>query len=117
MVAMNEIVNITDMRSIPVMPTGESNAIWTNFKEWAHRGPYPHEEPSRPQLNCVKEVIQSGAIGVDFVLFGMNQQRSAKSLKGLGMVQGPGATFIHPEFKGPFDFATLRSGYLAYRCA
>ena len=65
----------------------------------------------------MKETIANAAIGVDFALFGMNQQRSAKSLKGLGMIQGPGNTFIHPEFKGPPDFATLRSYYLVYRCA
>ena len=84
---MNEIVCLTDVRSIPIMLSGEYNTIWGNFFRLCHRDPYPHEEPSRQQLTCVEETIANAAIGVDFALFGMNQQRSAKSLKGMGMVQ------------------------------
>ena len=105
---MPEIADVARIRSITLMPLEEVNNHWKNFKVMVHREPHPDEEPTRDQLTVVKEVLACGAGHVDFALFGADQQRTAKAMRGIGMIHGPGSKTIHQEFKGPPDYRHYR---------
>ena len=53
-----------------------------------HREPHSREEPSRDLLIVVRELLKIGTCFVDFALFGADQQRTAKAMRGIGMVAG-----------------------------
>ena len=111
--AMNELADVTKTRSILCITVEDCNKHWRNFKLRMWRNPYPSEEPTIGQLSVMVELIHSGAIYVDFAIFGPHQQRTAKHMKSLGMIVGPKGGLAHAEFKPPSppDYKHIRCSY------
>ena len=77
-VAINEIADVTIVRSIPLMTLTSFNDKYKNFQRLMHRPPHSWEECSIQQLSAVEELLRQGVCYVDLSIFGSNKQRSAK---------------------------------------
>ena len=68
-VAIDDIADTNNKRSIPVMAIPRFNQLYGNFFKWMGRVPYPHEEPTREQLSVVEEILCQGISPSGFALF------------------------------------------------
>ena len=87
---------------------------YKNYKKWAYVDPSPEMTPSPVQLSVLAVILLSGSCYVDLALWGSFQGRAARAMRCVGMVPGPGNTWVHVDFKGPPDFACWRMGFVVY---
>jgi hypothetical protein len=116
-VAINEIADVTKVRSIPLMPLATFNDKFKTFQRLMHRPPHAWEECSIQQLSAVEELLKEGVCYVDLSISGSNQQRSAKLMRVQGKVVGINGPLQNLEFKGPSDYFLFRRGFDVYACA
>ena len=105
-VALNEIVDTTKVRSVPILDKKRFETYFANFKKLMHREPTPTEEPTMQQLTAYEELLRCNTIYSDAAIFGANQQRTAKAVIGRGRIVGSKGTLIMTDFKGPRDYPT-----------
>ena len=70
MVVMNDIVEVNNQRSIPLMAPGEFDTYFASFKKFMLRDPKPWEEPSFQQLTAIRDLVRKGTVYADPALFG-----------------------------------------------
>ena len=116
LVAINEIADVTKVRTIPIMTQASSNEKFMNFHTLCHRHPHPWEECSIQQLTAVEDLIKHVVCYVDLSIFGSNQQRSAKLMRVTGKVIGSDGSLQNQEFKGPSDYFLFRRGWDVFGC-
>ena len=107
-VAINEIADVTKVRSIPIMELKTFNEKYMNYHALCHRHPHAWEECSIQQLTCVEDLLKHAVCYVDLSIFGSNHQRSAKLMRVAGKVVGSDGTLQNQEFKGPSDYFLFR---------
>lgn len=54
---------------------------------------------------------------MDFALWGSNQQRTAKTMRNIGMIVGSGNTLQHHEFKGPPTYENSLECWIVFETA
>ena len=117
MVAMNEVADTTQVRSIPVIDPKAYLSYYKNFEKWMLRKPNPGEVPSKAQLTCLIEILKSGTCYVDLAIFGEHQCRSAVAMKCSGRAIGPGGVIQPMVFRGPDCYTTFRAGWDVYNAS
>ena len=117
MVAMNEVADTTQVRSIPVIDPKAYLNYYKNFEKWMLRKPNPGEVPSKAQLTCLIEILKSGTCYVDLAIFGEHQCRSAVAMKCSGRAIGPGGVIQPMVFRGPDCYTSFRAGWDVYNAS
>ena len=87
------------------MITGDAFRVyWRNFRKLKFRELFLSEAPTLAQITVLLEILRNGSCYVDFALWGNNQQRTARTMRSLGLIIGVGNTLQHLECKGPTTY-------------
>ena len=76
--------------------------------KWTHRPPKAWEKATKKQLTVLIDLIRIMSCFVGFGLSEPNQGRTAKAMRGVGYLMGPGGNMIYCEFRGCSDYARWR---------
>lgn len=116
MVRMDETVDVTKAREIPMIDAAIMNKGLLSCKRFVMREPFPEERRSLAQLTALLEILRCGGCYVDFALWGNYHIRTAKTFGCRRLVVGPGNVLIEQELKGPPDFEHWNLCWDVYQC-